>query len=213
MIKKVINSFLNLLFPNKCLGCGKENMVLCPDCLARIDYPTLSKTKNVLAATDYNDELAKRAIWLLKYRGIKQLAEPLAELIKQRSLKNIKIKDSIFIPIPLSPKRLRERGFNQAELIAKYLTSDVGGKNIGCLLTNVLYKTRETSSQVSVRDKKKRLDNLKESFGVKNQELIKDKNIILIDDVSTTGTTIAEAKKVLREAGAKSIVALVVARG
>jgi competence protein ComFC len=205
MIKKVINSFLNLLFPIKCLGCGKENEILCPECLRRIDYPTLLKSNNILAATDYNDELAKRAIWLLKYRGLKQIAEPLAELIKQRILEKIKIKNPVFIPIPLSSKRLRERGFNQSELIAKYLSDNV--------ITNVLYKSRETISQVLVRDRKKRLDNLKGSFAVKNTELIKDKNIILIDDVSTTGATISEAKKVLRDAGAKNIMALVVARG
>jgi competence protein ComFC len=205
MIKKVINSFLNLLFPSKCLGCGKENEILCPECLRRIDYPTLLKSNNILAATDYNDELAKKAIWLLKYRGIKQIAEPLAELIKQRTLEKIKIKNPVFIPIPLSSKRLKERGFNQSELIAKYLSDTT--------ITNVLYKTKETVSQVSIKDREKRLNNLKGSFAVKNAELIKDKNIILIDDVSTTGATIAEVKRVLREAGAKNIVALVVARG
>lgn len=205
MIKKVINSFLNLLFPSKCLGCGKENEILCPECLKRIDYPTILKSNNILAATDYNDELAKKAIWLLKYRGIKQIAEPLAELIKQRTLGKIKIKNPVFIPIPLSPKRLRGRGFNQSELIAKYLSDTI--------ITNVLYKTKETVSQVSIKDREKRLNNLKGSFAVKNAELIKDKNIILIDDVSTTGTTIGEAKKVLKEAGAKRVIGMVVARG
>ena len=214
MIKKVINSFLNLLFPNKCLGCGKENEILCPECLKRIDYPTLLKSNNILAATDYNDELAKKAIWLIKYRGLKQIAEPLAELIRQRILEKIKIKNPVFIPIPLSSKRLRERGFNQSELIAKYLKmkSDVAGIDIG-FRTNVLYKKIHTESQVLVKDREKRLNNIKNSFEIKNPELIKDKNIILIDDVSTTGATIIEARKVLREAGAKSVVALVVARG
>jgi competence protein ComFC len=205
MIKKVINSFLNLLFPSKCFGCGKENEILCPECLKRIDYPTLLKSNSILAATDYNDELAKKAIWLLKYRGIKQIAELLAELIRQRILEKIKIKNPVFIPIPLSSKRLRERGFNQSELIAKYLSDTI--------MTNVLYKKIHTESQVLVKDREKRLNNIKGSFGVQNAELIKDKNIILIDDVSTTGATIAEAKRVLREAGAKNIVALVVARG
>jgi len=205
MIKKVINSFLNLLFPSKCLGCGKENEILCKNCLGRIDYPTLLNKNNILAATDYNDILAQKAIWLLKYRGLKQIAEPLAELIKQRTLEKIKIKNPVFIPIPLSPKRLKERGFNQSELIAKCLSDNV--------ITNVLYKTRETDSQVSLKDREKRLNNLKDSFGVKNPKLVANKNIILIDDVSTTGATITEAKKVLRDAGAKNIVALVVARG
>ncbi|MCX6731834.1 MAG: phosphoribosyltransferase family protein [Candidatus Parcubacteria bacterium] len=175
MMSKFFHVILNFLFPCKCLGCEKKDIILCSDCLTRIDYPTLLKSNNILAATDYNDELAKKAIWLLKYRGIKQLAEPLAELIKQRILIKIKIKNHVFIP--------------------------------------VLYKTRETNSQVSQKDREKRLNNLKDSFGVKNPKLVAGKNIILIDDVSTTGATIGEAKKVLREAGAKSIIALVVARG
>ena len=209
MIKEFFNRtknlILNFLFPQKCLGCGKENVVFCPDCLARIDYPTLLNKNNILAATDYNDILAQKAIWLLKYRGLKQIAEPLAELIRQRTLEKIKIKNPVFIPIPLSSKRLKERGFNQSELIAKYLSDTV--------ITNVLYKKIHTESQVLVKDREKRLNNIKNSFEIKNPELIKDKNIILIDDVSTTGATITEAKKVLREAGAKNIVALVVARG
>jgi len=205
MIKKVINSLLNLLFPTRCLGCGRENEILCPECLIKIDYPTLLKSNNIFAATDYNDETAKKAVWLLKYRGFKQIAEPLAELIKQRVLEKVKIKNPIFIPIPLSSKRLRERGFNQSELIAKYLSDTT--------ITNVLYKKIHTESQVLVKDRNKRLNNIKNSFEIKNPELIKDRNIILIDDVSTTGATIAEAKRVLREAGAKNITALVVARG
>lgn len=205
MMSKFFHTILNFLFPQKCLGCGKKNEILCPECLRRIDYPTFLKTNNILAATDYNDELAKRAIWLLKYRGIKTLSKPLAELIRQRTLEKIKIKNPVFIPIPLSPKRLRERGFNQSELIAKYLSDNV--------ITNVLYKTRETDSQVSLKDREKRLNNLKDSFGVKNPELVADKNIILIDDVSTTGATIAEAKKILKEAGAKRVIGIVVARG
>jgi competence protein ComFC len=207
MMKKVINSFLNLLFPQKCLGCGKENELICQKCLARIDYPTLLNKNNIWAATDYNDVLAQKAIWLLKYRGLRQIAKPLAELINTRCLKIVehRVFNTLFIPIPLSAKRFRERGYNQSELIAKFLSDNVA--------VNVLYKIRETDSQVSLKDKEKRLNNLLGSFGIKNPELITGKNIILIDDVSTTGATIREAKKVLLSAGAKSVSALVVARG
>lgn len=90
-------------------------------------------------------------------------------------------------------------------MIAKYLSDTI--------ITNVLYKTQDTPSQVSIKDREKRLNNIKGSFAVKNPELIKDRNIILIDDVSTTGATVTEAKKVLREAGAKKVIGVVVARG
>jgi len=218
MLKKLIHNVLNFFFPQKCIGCGKENAILCDDCLARIDYPTLLNKNNVWAATDYNDVLAQKAIWLLKYRGLKQMAKPLAELIRQRLLPKVRPFSAkvgpLFIPIPVSPKRLKQRGFNQSELIARHLISrsDLNGQRSD-LYTNVLYKNRETDSQVSLKDRQKRLDNLIDSFGVRNAESIINKNIILIDDVSTTGATIKEAKKVLLEAGARSVTALVVARG
>lgn len=208
-MNKLIHTILNFFFPQKCIGCGKDNTLLCNDCLKRIDYPGLPKDKNIFAAADYNDETAKKAIWLLKYRKIKAISEPLAKLIYERIWNKIKIKNPIFIPIPLSKNRLKERGFNQAELIAKYLSD----KTSITLITNVLYKIKDTPSQVSIKNREKRLDNLKGSFAVKNQELIKDKNIILIDDVCTTGATIREARKIIKEKGAKKILAAVVARG
>lgn len=226
MTKKVINSVLNFLFPQKCIGCGKKNEILCEECLKRIDWPSLIKENNIFSASDYNDEIIKKAIWMLKYRGIKGLAEPLAELMFRRLWPKI-VKDPplllakegpwVIIPIPISLKSLKKRGFNQAELIGqefakKIQTSDVDAKNIGCL-TNVLYKIKETHSQVSIKNRKERLSNLKGSFSVKNPELIKNKNIILIDDVSTTGATLAEARKILKSSGAKKVISLVVARG
>ncbi len=214
MARKFINTFLNFLFPQKCLGCGKNEFLLCEKCLKRIDYPTLIKDKNIWSATDYNDPLAQKVIWLLKYRKIKSAAEPLAELIYERLMEaslpiGSEASKYILIPIPLSPKRLKERGFNQTELISELLSK----KSNFPVCKNVLIKIKETGSQVSLKDRIKRLENLKGSFSLKNPELIKGKNIILIDDVSTTGATINEAMKVLREAKPRKIIALVVARG
>lgn len=214
MTKTFIHTILNFLFPQKCIGCGKENEILCRECLKRIDYPTLIKSNNIFAATDYNDEIAKKAIWLLKYRKAKHLAEPLAELIYQRFFKDrplfpAKVGPWLIIPIPLSKNRFRERGYNQAELIAKYLAEKISAP----MLNNILVKIKETPSQVSIKDRKERLENLNGAFAIKDAEKIKDKNIILIDDVSTTGATIREAQKALKTAGAKKIIALVAARG
>jgi len=207
-MKKLIHTILNIIFPQKCIGCGKENEILCQECLRRINYPTLKKSNNIFAATDYNDEIIKRAIWALKYRKVKQLAKHLAELIYLRLSPEIKF-STVVIPVPLSKNRFRERGFNQAELIARHLA----GKISAPILNDVLVKIKETPSQVSIKDKKERLENLNEAFAVKNAEEIKNKNVILVDDVSTTGTTIREARKILKNAGAKKVFALVVARG
>ena len=79
--------------------------------------------------------------------------------------------------------------------------------------TDILYKIKETPTQVSIKNKEKRLKNLSNVFEIKNSEKIKDKNIILIDDVSTTGATLEEASRSLKNSGAKKIISLVVAHG
>jgi ComF family protein len=122
----------------------------------------------------------------------------------------------VIVPVPLSRKNKRKRGFNQAELIArnlsdKWTTSDVGQKNIRCL-TNVLYKNRATISQVNMKDREKRLKNLKGTFSVKNKHLIKNSVVLVVDDVSTTGATINEARRALKLAGAKEVFGVVVAK-
>lgn len=212
MFRKVIHMCLNFLFPQRCLGCGRENEALCRKCLAKIDMPSLPKEGDIFSAADYGDETAKKAIWMLKYRGAKNLAEPLAELLNTRCLTKLEIKninDWLIIPIPLSKNRLKERGYNQAELIAGHLSQKI--KISVC--TDALMKIKNTPTQVSIKNKKERLKNLNGAFAIKNQEVISGKNIILIDDVSTTGATLREAKKVLKLAGAKKVNALVVARG
>ncbi|MBU1159824.1 ComF family protein [Patescibacteria group bacterium] len=216
-MKKLLNIVLNLIFPQKCLGCGKENETICPKCLAQINFPSLIEQNNIFSAADYNDEVIKKTLWQLKYKGRKGLSEPLAELIFQRLKSKITWSDWLIIPVPLHKNRLKARGFNQSELIAQKLaekiqTSDVGAKNIGCL-TNVLYKIKETPAQVSIKNRKDRLRNLQGAFEVKNPELIQSANILLIDDISTTGATMKECKKILRSAGAKKIIGIVVARG
>jgi len=216
--KNIIDFLLDFFYPQRCMGCGKrENYKsggVCLNCLKKIDYPTILKYNNIFAATDYNDPLIQKIIWSLKYHGIKQLAKPLGRLIIQRLSEKIKFDDyDIFIPIPVSKSRSRERGFNQTELIAHQIRANIGSDDNIKVLPNVLLKIKETPSQVSLKDRNKRLNNIKGSFGIKNAELIKNKNIIIIDDVSTTGATIKEAAKILKRAGAKRVIAIVVARG
>lgn len=209
MIKTFINKILNIIFPQQCLGCGISNTYLCPKCRKQLPYPEI-KNDDIWAAISYESRLIKKAIRTLKYKKARKIAQPLAELISERiNLTNYRSGTSIvIIPIPVSAKRLRERGFNQAQLIAKHLSDITGLPSF----TNVLYKNQHTLSQVETKSREKRLKNLKNSFAVKNAELIKNKTIFIVDDVSTTGATISEARKVLKKAGAKKVVGLVVAR-
>lgn len=199
------------------MGCGKENKIFCTECLSGVNFPTIPEEGGTFAASDYNDPAVKKAVWMLKYRKTKGLAEHLAQLMHERIFNRLDIKCPskgwVMIPIPLSKSRLKERGYNQAEEIARRLSEKISTFVITNVITNVLTKTKETPTQVSVKDRRERLKNVIGSFSVKNSELVAGKNIILVDDVSTTGATIREAKKVLRASGAKKIIALVAARG
>lgn len=207
---KIFKKILALLFPQKCLGCKKENEILCPDCLGKISRPDTPYLKGVHIAGNYQDQTLKKALWMLKYQGIKQLAKPLAELIRERVWKKLEMGDWIIVPIPLSWVKLKHRGYNQAELIARHLFNSQNNLLWG---GGLLSKIRETRSQVEVKDKEERLANVVGSFKAEKPELIKGKKIILIDDVRTTGATMSEAKKILILAGAKKVVGVVVARG
>jgi len=218
MFNSLKSFVLYFFFPHLCIGCGKEKELLCQKCLKEINRPSLPKNKNVFTVADYNDPIVKKAIWLLKYNKVKSIAERLAELAFQRIdiLKETNKRDFIMIPIPLSCKRLRQRGFNQSYLLAKFLSDRLNQANSEMSFTvidNVLYKKIHTANQVSIKNKKERFKNVIGTFAVKNPEMIFKENIILIDDVSTTGATLKEASKTLRASGSGKIFAIVLARG
>jgi ComF family protein len=111
------------------------------------------------------------------------------------------------VPVPLSKKKLRWRGFNQAEEIAKELANFLKIP----LISDCLIKTKETKDQVELSEKERK-ENVKGAFYIKNKEKIAGKNVLLVDDVFTTGATMEEAAKVLNEAGSEKIVGVVVAK-
>ncbi|RJQ30676.1 ComF family protein [Candidatus Parcubacteria bacterium] len=199
--------FLNLLFPQRCLGCKKEDEILCFSCLNKISYPKASKIKDIFIAGDYHDPALRKAIWLFKYKGSTQLKKPLGEIIKKRIWEKFdaQTRNWPIIPIPLSAQKSRKRGFNQTELVAREISSNI--------LTNALAKKAQSKSQVEVKDRKERLKNAQGSFRIKDRLSIRGRNIILLDDVYTTGATIREARKVLKKAGAKKVIGIVLAAG
>jgi ComF family protein len=210
------NWFLDLLFPKFCFGCKKEKTYLCQDCLATIEiFKEHKRLKNkflddLFAATEYKNPLVKNLILALKYEPFaREIAKDLANLIKihlKFTNKDSNFSDFILTPTPLSRKKLRWRGFNQAEEIAKELSRFLKIP----LISDCLIKIKETPAQVMLSEKERR-KNLKDVFLIKNKEKIRNKKILLVDDVFTTGTTLSEAAKVLKNSGAKKVIGLVVA--
>lgn len=113
----------------------------------------------------------------------------------------------ILIPIPLAKKRQKERGFNQSEEIGKELSKFLKIP----LVNNALIKVRETLPQVELSGKE-REENIKGAFWCRDENMVKNKTIFLVDDVFTTGSTMEEAARVLKEAGAKKVWGITVAR-
>ena len=121
-----------------------------------------------------------------------------------RFLKNY----DIIISVPMTKKKIAQRGYNQAELIAKQIA--INSPNL-TYLKNILIKQKETSTQSSL-NKKERFNNVKNVYKVQNMQKIKEKNIILFDDIYTTGATCKECTKTLMEAGAKIVDLLTIAK-
>lgn len=122
----------------------------------------------------------------IKYNGNKELAKSLGTLLGNfLKLNNISYENALLIPVPLHPKKLKKRGFNQSEWIAK----GVGESLEIDISTNHLIKTVNTSSQTK-KNKTERWNNVKDSFTVVQPELLEGKNIIMVDDVLTTGATL-----------------------
>ncbi len=217
----LLNTILDIVFPVNCVSCGKNGENLCLACLKSSPTADRESAEWIFPLFDYRHPPIKKSIWLLKYKGRKKLTEVFAEVLYGyilQELADLKIMqnfdEALLIPVPIDKKRLRERGFNQAELICRELEKIDSRVNFK-IKNNILIKIKDTGHQARIENRSERLKNIVDSFGLKDEkqsiEEIKGKNIILIDDVTTTGATLAEARKVLRQAGARKVIAFTIA--
>jgi ComF family protein len=209
---------IRILAGQTCFVCKRENIFgrFCRSC--RVDYAL----DGIWLATDYEQKLVAAAIKNLKYRFVKDLSADLAKILalflrqmadlqtEQKSPKTLSDLNRILvIPVPLHPRRLRWRGFNQAGLIAEKL-ADILGCSYG---DNVLVRSKYTAPQTKL-DEAERRANIKNCFALApGAQSIKDRSILLVDDVITTGATVEECAKVLKRAGAREVYALAIAKG
>jgi len=172
-----------------------EHSKVCGQCLKKT--PPFSK---VITYGLYEDILAE-AINQLKFHGIKRISKTLGRLLLSLDLPETEG----IVPVPVTIKRLRERGFNQSLLIARVIEKESKVP----LLMDTLLKKKETPPQIGL-SAKERLLNLKNAFEVKGN--IKGRRLLLVDDVMTTGATVTECSKVLMKAGAEEVIVLTLAR-
>ncbi len=196
-----------------CIKCGKplipsvffkqNREILCLDCKRKKYSFEFSRSTGIY------DKVLKKCIHLFKYYGEKKLAKPLGKLMVDYLVKNDEFKKRIdlIIPVPLHKNDLRKRGFNQSILLCRvignYFSISVGEK--------VLIKKKLTPFQANL-SKKEREKNILRAFLVEKPKEIKGKNILILDDVFTTGATVEECTKELMKARAKNIFVLTLAR-
>ena len=239
MPHRFLNFLLDLFFPWTCLSCHQEvtnDYPLCDNCLKQIPivtdficpvcqrliipdkkhYSCLKHTKlDALGNVNfYHNSILRETIHWFKYHQIISLRKPLSFLmikfLKQSYyFSQVPKNNLIIIPLPLHPKKKKQRGFNQSELMAQ----DVAHYFQLPYNDHLLIRVKNNLPQVNINDYEQRQLNAINIFEVLNNQELKNKIVLLIDDVYTTGATMQEAAKILKQNGAKKVIGLVLAKG
>ena len=225
-VKDTARAALDLLFPINCLGCGKEGSVICVQCagnLPRLERPycdicaqpgidgqcepCLEHPNEIdgIRAPYLFDGPLREAVHRLKYRGWKAAAPVLGGLMADY-LEDRKIPGQALVPVPLHPRRLRGRGYNQSHLLAKET-----GKMLDIpVRQDLLVRTKDSPPQVETTSSEERRANVAGIFQASPEA--RGTSVILVDDVTTTGSTLFACAETLKDAGAESVWGLVLAK-
>ena len=231
---------VELIFPSRCSFCrialGRKGQAICGDCLSRIPYlqsPLCSCCGREFSDSSGGDHLCgsclrqppvygraravvryeapvSHLLHRLKYAADTQALPVLAAVVEPfvfAALHDFQPESDRVVPVPLFPARLKKRGLNQSLLLARILFP----KAVEALLVDALIRTRDTPPQTTL-DAEARRKNLRAAFAVRYPETVCGRRIFLVDDVLTTGTTVAECSKALLAAGAVEICVVTVAR-
>ncbi|MBP9716385.1 MAG: ComF family protein [Candidatus Levybacteria bacterium] len=226
---------LDFIFPKYCVNCKKFGDYLCANCFSHLSFDTKNiclvcgspsydgKThpncrkrnspEGVFTGVVFN-KISKKLIYQFKYRpylfGLSVFIADLLydSLIQDEEFAKVSNLPLVLVPVPLSSRKFKKRGYNQAEILAKEL-----GKRLNIKVIDCLERTRETITQVGL-GKKERRENIKDAFIVKKkyEESLKNMNILIVDDVLTTGATIYEATMVLKKSGSSKVWGVAFAR-
>lgn len=220
-------TLLDLLYPPRCVGCGRPGTFFCMACrdqVSRVYPPVCPLCGQPQVGDDLCPECTRappaidgirsaalfegplrEAIHQFKYAYTRDLVVPLGELLLTCWRTYCPSVD-VIVPVPLHPRREKERGYNQSELLARYLGQAVGAP----LLSNALCRVRYTASQAHL-GAAARLENVAGAFACHSGDLLGER-VVLIDDVCTTGATLVACSAALKTGGARSVLALTVAR-
>ncbi len=210
-LRQIVDSALGMVFPARCALCGREGRLVCESC-----RQTFPQTLDPDACPKLSGIRATRAVWpyegavreivrRYKYNGLRSLAPTLAEEMG-RVLHEWSPPVSLIVNVPAHPARLRERGFDQSEVLARELSrvADIPA-------VPALTRLGEAAAQARSESASQRARNVRDAFHLDTPDSIRGAHILLIDDVLTTGATLTECARTLRRAGAARVHALTLA--
>ena len=216
-MQSILLRILNLIYPQTCGICSKiSKEAICKRCQNKISENYVCQIHN------YSHQSFTRHLYMFNYEGIirERIIQYkfsnkayLNEMFTNFIIKNKKIcgflkNYDIIIPVPISKKRKLKRGYNQSEIIARKVSKELKSLK---LETNVLLKVKDNVAQ-STLSKEERAKNVKDAYKVQNEQIIKNKRIVLLDDVFTTGSTVEECSRVLKLAGVKQVDVITIAK-
>jgi len=222
----------DLLFPKICVDCFYLGAYLCPSCQKKIVYVEKEicffckkpspfglthfscqkkHSPDGVMAIFYYNQIFKKIIKAIKYKFATEVLKELFQIIDPKKIEKLSFfsdfKNAVFQPIPLHPKKERQRGFNQAKILVSFFQKFLPFPEV-----NYLIRKKDTKPQAEIKDRKKRYFNVKGAFGINPMAKIdKEKAVILVDDVLTTGFTALEAAKTLKNAGVGKVFVLALA--
>lgn len=231
-LQSITAKLVDVVAPARCMGCFRTNTWLCDKCLSRFETTQLTcigcnqeqprgrtcpeckhsiSLTGVVSVGRYESPLLRRGIYWFKFKGVKDIAEPLAHLMLSRmpvisALKQLQ-QNAALVPVPLHKRRMLERGFNQSlelcEIISYALKIPV---------YDIVDRTKQTWTQAKLPETL-RNNNVKDAFKIKSGTKISRSKLIIIDDVTTSGSTLDAVARPLWAKGAKEVWGLTIARG
>lgn len=211
------SSFLDILFPPRCVFCRRflksgARVQICGECERTLPYTSGGGEKkgeffSVCVAPLYYEDTVRESLLRFKFKDATGYAEEYGKLLADCIRENLAGRYDLISWVPLSPQRLRERGYDQAMLLALAAALELDD-----VAVSTLDKTLDAEKQSAMGSPEKRRANIAGAYRAVDPELIDGKRILLIDDIVTTGSTLSECAKTLLAAGAAEVLCAAVAR-
>ena len=216
MKSRLVNFILDLIYPPKCVFCGAvlEKSDICHECEVTLPYTKGDSiyqkfpfVKKCLSPLYYKDNV-REAVLRFKFLNAPSYSRRFGAIMSDCAENNLDCGSIDMIScIPLSKKRLKNRGYNQSELLAREISNKIGVPYVA-----LLKKTKHNTAQSTIKDPKQRAVNVIGAYSISDAEAVKGKHILLVDDVVTTGATLSECARMLKREGAETVYCITLAR-